>query len=106
VTWSPEEVVTAVRGRLAGRGWGWTFERADLSADTVLVIFQVADGRRFGVHYALADVPNGPSTGLPCDTPEQWADEIDLDIEEEVGTAGVARAECISADGLIVLRWV
>jgi hypothetical protein len=109
VIWSPDEVLTAVRSRL-GLGVndsGWTFERADLDGEKVLVIFHVDDGRRFGVHYDLAEVPMGNNTGLLCDTPEDRADEIDLTMDEQILTGGVARAErTVRADGLTVLSWV
>jgi len=107
VIWSPDEVLAAVRTRLSFNGSGWTFERADLDGDKVLVIFNVDDGRRFGVHYDLAEVPMGNNTGLPCETPDAWADEIDLTMDEQVATGGVARAErTVRADGLTVLSWV
>jgi hypothetical protein len=103
VAWSPDEVLAAVRAMLP-RGLV-AFERADLSRNHVLVVFRV-DGQRFGVHYSLSNLPNGPNTGMPCESPEQWAVEIGWDINEQVGTGGVARAErALGPDGLVLLRW-
>lgn len=110
VIWVPGEVLVAVRDRLGLRGrWdsGWLFERAELDGERVLVILRFEDERRFGVHYELADVPNGPNSGELCETPQDWADEIVLDIDEQVLTGGVGRAErAAGPDGLEVLRWV
>ncbi len=110
VIWSPDEVLTAVRTRLGlsvNDYSGWTFERADLDDEKVLVIFHVEDGRRFGVHYDLAEAPNGVNTGEPRDTPDEWADEIVWTMDEQVLTGGLVRAERTTGpDGLTVLRWV
>jgi hypothetical protein len=107
--WSPDDVLSAVRSTLSRRGddSGWTFERADLDGDEVLVTFHIADQSRYGVRYDLSEVPMGNNTGRLCATPEDWAFEIALTMDEQVLTGGVGRAERTSvSDGLTVLRWV
>jgi len=118
MAWTPSEVLTAVRSSLvANRPFSnWTYERADLEGDDVLVVFRVKAsapvrphlGRdhRFGVLYPLADLPHGPSTGMPRDTVEQWADEIAGDIDEQVDTGLIATAERTARPPrLVLLRW-
>ena len=59
------------------------------------------------MRYDLTDVPIGNNTGLLCATPEDWAFEIVLTMDEQVLTGGVRRAErTLGSDGLTVLRWV
>ena len=118
MAWTPEEVLTAVWSSLVvERPFShWTFERAELEGHDVLVVFRVkatspvgvelSDSDRLGVLYPLADLPNGPSTGMPCDTVERWASEIAWDLDEQVDTGLIASAERAPRDpGLVLLRW-
>lgn len=104
--WSHDEVLAAVRASVPGRAdTRWTFDRADLDNGQVLVLFEV-EAERFGVHYSLADLPYGPNTGEPCDTPGEWAQEIGWDVDEQVDTGGLLRAERVPGpDGVVLLRW-
>ena len=94
----------------------WTYERADLDGDQVVVVFQVdaeatvrprlGASDRFGVYYSLDDLPAGPNTGSPCDTPQRWAGEIAWDLDEQVDTGLVAQAtRTPGPDGLVLLQW-
>src|SRR3954447_14205201 len=77
MTWSADEVLGAVRSELSrSRSTPfWSFEGADLDGDRVLVVFRVERAPRhpmvgnlhgrFGVHYSLENMPEGPNTGLP-----------------------------------------
>lgn len=106
--WSPDEVLAAVRATLSvdDRHQPFAFEHADLDGDRVLVVFRIDDQHRFGVHYSLADLPVGPNTGEPVGTPEEWATELGWDMDEQVHTGGIDRAERVSGqDDLILLRW-
>jgi hypothetical protein len=119
VEWSPDDVVSAVRVALNGqtgppeslggpsdRLSTWKFERANLDADGVMVVFRVGDSR-LGVRYSFAEAPLGPNTGEPCGTASEWADEIALDMDEQVLTGAVTRAERSGGhDDFTVLRWV
>lgn len=119
VEWSPDDVVSAVRVVLNGhtgppkslgghsdRHSPWKLEQANLDGDGVMVVFRVGDGR-FAVRYSFADAPLGPNTGEPCGTPKEWAVEVALDMDEQVLTGGITRAERVGgADGFTVLRWV
>jgi hypothetical protein len=106
VEWTRDEVLAAVRASLPGRvDSGWTFERADLNGDQVLVLFRVG-AQRFGVHYSLEELPHGPNTGEVCETPREWAQEIGWDMDEQVLTGGLLRAErSAGSDGVILLSW-
>jgi hypothetical protein len=109
MAWSPDDVLTAVRTTLSRSGddSGWTFESADVEGDTVLVVVHTEDQRRYGVGFDLNDVPSGNNTGRLCATPEDWAFEIVLTMDEQVLTGGVRWAERTTrSDGLTVLRWV
>lgn len=124
MVWSRDEVLAAVRDMLSSSSprAAWTFERADLDGDRVLVVFRVPEENRFGlsftladvpketrfgVHYALADVPEGVNTGMVCETPRDWAFEIVLDMDEQIETGGMARAKRLTGpNGLVLLRWV
>jgi hypothetical protein len=118
MAWTPEEVLTAVRSSLlVERPFSnWTYERADLEGTDILVVFRVkatapvraelGDADRFGVLYPLGDLPNGPSTGTPWDTVDRWAGEIVWDIDEQVGTGLLMRAERTPRPPhLVLLRW-
>jgi hypothetical protein len=95
----------------------WTYEGADLDGDRLLVRFRLEPESdrvrrwreppgRFGVHYSLADFPRGPVTGLPCTTPDEWAEEIGWGIDEQIDTGGIGRAKREPLkDGLVLLRW-
>jgi hypothetical protein len=107
VDWSPEDVVSAVRVVLNGSSPNspWAFDGADLDGDGVLVRFQTS-GDKFGVRYSFTEAPDGPSTGEPCDSPVEWADEVWIDMYEQVLTGGVARADrATRPDGLVLLNW-
>jgi hypothetical protein len=106
VDWTRDEVLAAVRASVPGRvDSGWTFERTDLDGDQVLVLFRVG-AQRFGVHYSLDELPDGPNTAEPCDTPREWAQEIGWDMDEQVLTGGLLRAErTAGSDGVILLSW-
>ena len=106
--WTPDEVLAAVRTSLSSSRplSVWVFEGADLDGDQVIVRFMV-DARRYGARYSLDDLPAGPNTGIPCATPERWAFEVGWDVDEQVETGGVARAERAEGpDDLVLLRWV
>jgi hypothetical protein len=107
VDWTLDSMLTAVRRNVRhGDRSHWAFESADLDGDAVLVIFRLANRSRFGVRYTLSDAPEGPNTGEPCDTPEDWAEEIWVDMEEQILTGGVARAEhSRRPGGLVLLAW-
>jgi hypothetical protein len=118
MTWSQDEMVAAVRRQLAHQGpeSSWDFAGAEPADQAVRVIFTLRpDSRlarqrhepgRFAVDYTLIDLPEGPNTGLLAESPDVWADEVSLDIEEEVDTGGVWRAErSTGPDGPVLLRW-
>jgi hypothetical protein len=107
VDWEPDDVVSGVRAALNGqtgppaslggpsvRYPPWRFEHANLDGDGEMVVFRVGDSR-FGVRYSFAEAPLGPNTGEPCGTSKEWAEEVALDMDEQVLTGGVTMAEHI-----------
>ena len=99
-------MLAAIRSRLHHNDPNWTFESAELDGDAVLVIFRLAGGSRYGVRYPLTDLPEGPNTDEPCETPADWAVEVWIDMEEQILTGGVTRADRTTrSDGLELLSW-
>jgi hypothetical protein len=118
VDWTPEDVLAATRAELAADHplSTWTFERADLDGDQLLVIFRVNDSApvrralgtesRFGVHYTLADLPDGPNTGWECASPAEWAGQIVWDLDEQLDSGYITLAQrARGPDGLTLLQW-
>ena len=116
--WTDEEVLAAVRRHVAAPAPrpSWDFVGAEVVDRAVRVTFTLREdsvlGRRrhepgrFAVDYPLTDLPEGPSTGEECDTPDEWAVEVTVDIDEEVDTGGVWRAErSAGPEGAVLLRW-
>jgi len=93
MNWSRDAVLAAVRTALSRRrsDSSWTFEGAELEEDGVLVIFRVGSQGRFGMYYDLSEVPVGDNTGMLCATPEDWAIEIVLTLDEQTDTGGIAQ---------------
>jgi hypothetical protein len=106
VDWTPDEVLVAVRSAMSGRVRpSWAVERVELDRDQVMIVIRTGE-QRFGALYSLAELPFGPNTGEPCDTPRDWAEEISWDMEEQMDTGGLLRAERLrGSDGLVRLRW-
>ena len=104
--WDRDAVVAAVSSHLDLRipdpSPTWTFGEVRRKGDEMVVIVRLpGKPGLFGVSYSLASLPYGPNTGEVCDTPEEWAVEIALDLDEFV-----CGAEPIAAtDGPTPLRW-
>src|SRR4051812_48730567 len=89
--WTAAEALDAVRdlmlpARRNGSRSGWKPERVELEGPEVLLVVFEVGGEQFGVRYSLADMSEGPQTGLPCATPAAWARDLWGDIDEEVAT--------------------
>jgi hypothetical protein len=73
--------------------------------DVLLVAFDVG-GELLGVRYSLADMSEGPQTGLPCESAEEWAGDLWGDIDEQIATGAGTWAERLARpDGVTLLRW-
>ena len=108
--WTNEAVVTAVRSRLcdvSAERDGFAPAHVALDAEDILVTFRWrGDSQLYGVRFALADVPTGPSTGEVCESPDAWAQEVSWVLDEEIGTGLVQEAHrTVTPDGLVLLRW-
>jgi hypothetical protein len=118
VDWTRQDVLAATRAELTAdhRLSNWTFERADLDGDQLLVVFRVNDSApvrralgtesRFAVHYTIADLPAGPNTGWECASSAEWAAQVVWDLDEQVDGGYITLAQRTrTADGLTLLTW-
>ena len=110
--WTAVEALEAVRDLMlpadprSGSTSGWKPERVELEGSEVLLVVFEVGCEQFGVRYSLADMSEGPQTGLPCATPAAWARDLWGDIDEEVATGVVGRADRLEGpEGLTLLRW-
>jgi hypothetical protein len=108
VDWTATEMLDAVRTTLSA--WRWSshlrFESAELVDDMMLVAVvhhRPGGSERLGVYYSLADLSEGPNTGIPCSTREDWAVEVGMDLEEFVVYKTNERLP--GPDGLVIVRW-
>jgi hypothetical protein len=109
-SWTPDKVVESVRRLLASAFFDHRhlIDRVDLVDEDVLVVLRglLDDDELYGVRFSLAQVPRGPSTGEACDSAEQWAGEVAIDLDEAIGTREIERAEQKAGqDGVVLLRW-
>ena len=66
--------------------------QAVLDGSDLLVRFRwPGEPRPLCVRFPLSEVPDGPSTGEPCETPAEWAKEVGWVLMEELGTGLVRR---------------
>ncbi|HEX4471832.1 MAG TPA: hypothetical protein VH085_07680 [Nocardioides sp.] len=121
MTWTDDELLDAVRRALAGarpaasasgqRGplsRSWDFAGADVVHGAIRVFFTVGPNRwaLWAVDYSLDDLPAGPNTGAPCDSAAEWAGEIWTDMDEQIDTGALLRAQrSIGPDGVALVRW-
>lgn len=116
MSWTDDDLLAAVRRCLSASSprSPWQFLGAEVVGRAVRVVFTLRRDERLGRHepgafavdYTLTDLPEGANTGEVCDTPYEWAEEVWLDIEEEVATGGVWRAErSVGPDRVVLLRW-
>lgn len=103
----------ALRGRhVAVTGGGghlrWWFLRADLELGGVLVVVRTKYDRsvEYGVLNPLEIVPLGANTGAECATVDEWANEIVWNLDEEIKTGVLGRAQRVQRDdGVTRLVW-
>jgi hypothetical protein len=105
-SWAGDDVLAAASSHLRSRrpdpGPTWTFGEVRLDGDRILVIVGLPETPgRFGVYYSLDCLPHGPNTGEVCDTPEDWAVEVAMDLDEFA--CGADRIP--GPGGVMLLRW-
>jgi len=85
---------------------GWAPVRVELEGPDVLLVAFEVNGELLGVRYSLVDMSEGPQTGLPCQTADQWAGDLWDDINEQIATGASTWADRIARpDGVTLLRW-
>lgn len=109
MTWTRDEALAAVKevlSRPAPWSEGWSFHQAEIDGDFVLVTFRHKRSEHVvGVRYLATD-RTSVYTGEPCETATEWAVEIRLDIDEQVGTGDIARAErTMLPNGIELVNW-
>ena len=111
--WPAAVAVAAVRSHFERVNWEQRFfppyrpVEVTVAGDDLVVKFHY-DGyaELFAVRFSLDRMPEGPCTGDVCQTVEDWAEEIDWTLDEELGTRMVQTAErTVADDGVVTLRW-
>ena len=111
--WSADDAVAVLRSHFERVNWEQRFfppyrpVEVTVAGDDLVVKFHY-DGyaELFAVRFSLDRMPEGPCTGDVCQTVEDWAEEIDWTLDEELGTRMVQTAErTVADDGVVTLRW-
>lgn len=104
-----EQVLHASRELLLGAGAvtaGWTGHEAEVVDGLLQLTFTWRRlPYRFAVRLALEDLSEGPWTGLPTLSAEEWVYELSGRLAEELDTGGVAWLPRLERDGLVELLW-
>lgn len=110
MTQDPDDVVAAARVHLLRPGAvtdRWHGVAVDRDGDELVARFR---WRRlppvFQVRLGLEELDVGPWTGVPVETPQDWAYEVSGRLMEECDTGGVAWWQRCERDGDLELRWL
>lgn len=110
--WSAEDVAAAVRLRFARTNYHARVvayrpvEVTTVGSDLVVVLRYEGYSELLAVRFSLDRMPEGPQTGEVCDALDDWAEEVDWVLDEELNTGMVQTAErTVMEDGLVFLRW-
>ena len=105
--WTTDALVAALRVALGWPGQpsrGCSAVEVQALDDVALVDFNWRRSvHRFAIRVSLGDAAEGMSTGLPNETPEDWAREVAWWLSEELDTGFVGRASRRMVDGRIEL---
>jgi hypothetical protein len=62
------------------------------------------EDRAYGVRCCLHQVPRGPGTGVPCDSPEAWASEVATTLDQQLADGLLTGGQrIVAADGTVLL---
>lgn len=109
--WHPDEAVAAVRSQFERADWARRppyrpVEVTVAGAELVVRFRYEGHIELFAVRFSLDHMPQGPCTGELCQTVEEWAQEVDWTLDEELGTRMVQTAErMVDHDGVVTLLW-
>lgn len=110
--WPADDVATAVRSRFDRTNWQArvvAYRPVEVTTDrSDLVVRFRYEGHPelFAVRFSLGRMPEGPQTGETCESLDEWAQEVDWVLDEELNTRMVETAErTVADDGEVTLRW-
>ena len=110
--WPADDVATAVRSRFDRTNWQARVvahrpvEVTTDGSDLVVRFRHEGHPELFAVRFSLGRMPEGPQTGEVCESLDEWAQEVDWVLDEELNTRMVETAErTVADDGGVTLRW-
>jgi hypothetical protein len=110
--WPAEDAAAVVRSRFDRTDWkarvvAYRPEEVTTDGSDLVVVFRYGGlPDLFAVRFSLALMPEGPQTGEMCESLDEWAQEVDWVLDEELNTCLVETAERTGADdGVVFLRW-
>jgi hypothetical protein len=110
--WPADDAAAVVRSRFDTTSWQARMvayrpvEVTTEGSDLVVVFRYRGHPELFAVRFSLAHMPEGPQTGEVCESLDDWAQEVDRVLDEELNTGMVETAERTMADdGVVILRW-
>lgn len=110
--WPANDAAAAVRSRFDRTDWqarvvAYRPEEVTTEGSNLVVSFRYEGyPELFAVRFSLDSMPKGPQTGEVCESQDDWAEEVDWVLDEELNTCMVQTAErTMTEHGLIILRW-
>ena len=110
--WPADDAAAVVRSRFERTNWQArvvAYRPVEVIADgsDLIVVFRYEGcAELFAVRFSLDRMPEGPQTGEVCESLDDWAEEVDWTLDEELNTCMVQTAErTVTDDGLVVLKW-
>lgn len=110
--WPADAAAAVVRSRFEKVNWQARVvayrpvEVAVDGSDLVVVLRYEGYSELFAVRFSLDRMPEGPQTGEVCDSLDDWAEEVDWVLDEELNTCMVQTAErTVTEDRLAFLQW-
>ena len=110
--WPPDDAATVVCTRFDRTNWQArvvAYRPVEVTTDEgdLVVCFRyLGHPELFAVRFSLARMPEGPQTGEVCESLDDWAQEVDWVLDEELNTRMVETAErSVEDDGVVTLRW-
>jgi hypothetical protein len=110
--WPADDAASVVRARFDRTDWQArvvAYRPVEVTTDgSDLVVRFRYEGHAdlFAVRFSLGRMPEGPQTGEVCEPLDEWAQEVDWVLDEELNTGMVQTAErTVMEDGLVFLRW-
>ncbi|MGW0230799.1 hypothetical protein ACWDWO_21010 [Actinopolymorpha singaporensis] len=108
VDWPREEIVAASRTHLLRPGAvaeGYAGVEVVEEAEAMLVVFRWRrDPNVYALEVDYPTVPESPMTGEPVDSAEEWAQDLEMHLAEELGTGLVHRARRTLREGHVLLE--